>query len=79
MKDTYLDLVNINLAVLLLELLVRLLHRIDRRHCIPQVLRRERGGFHVERLLRELCELRLVHSLLLQCPERTLLDGVLRT
>jgi hypothetical protein len=74
---THLDLVNVDLAVLLLELLVRRLHRVDGRHRVPEVLRRERGALHVERLLGELRELLLVQPLLLERPERALLDRFL--
>ena len=62
----YLDLVNINLPILLLELLVRDFHRIECSHRIAQVLRSERGTLHIERLLHKLIELRLVHLLLLE-------------
>jgi hypothetical protein len=70
---TYLNLVDIHLPVLFLHLLVCHLHCVDGGHRVPQVLSRHRSGLHVERLLGELRELRLVHPLLLQHAERALL------
>ena len=77
MKSSYLDLVDVNLAILLPQLLIRLLHRIYSRHRIPQVVRRENGRLHVECLLLYLGELALVHLLLLQCAQSPLFDGSL--
>ena len=76
-RETDLELINIKLPVLLLQLLVRDFHRIESSHCIPQVLRSKRSTLHVERLLHELIELRLVHLLLLQRLQRPLLHRVL--
>jgi hypothetical protein len=73
----HLNLTDVNLAVLLAELLVRLRHRVERHHGVAQVLRRERGALDVEGLLRELRELRLVHALLLERAQGALLDRVL--
>lgn len=73
----HLDLANVDLAVLLAQVLVRLRHGVKRHHGIAQVLRRERGALDVEGLLRELGELRLVHALLLEGAQGPLLDRVL--
>lgn len=73
----YLNLVDVNLAVLLAQFLVRLLHRVHGRHGVPQVLRSKSRGFHVESLLAELSELVLVHTLLLESAKSAFLDGIL--
>lgn len=67
----HLDLVDVELAVLLLELFVGRLHRIDRRHRVSQILGRDRRLLHVEGLLLQLPDLALVQLLLFQdaqCP-----------
>ena len=61
-----LDLIHIHFPILLLQLLIRKLHRIHTHHHISQILRREHRALHVERLLRELVELRFVQLFLLQ-------------
>lgn len=77
--STHLNLVNINLPILLLNLLVCLLHRVERRHCVSQVIGGHGRALHVERLLRELRNLFFVHLLLLECAQSALLDGVLHS
>lgn len=77
MTSTHLNLVNVNLSVLLLNFLVRNFHSIKSRHCIPQIVGSHSCAFHVERLLCELGDLRLVHAFLLQRPQSSLLDGIL--
>jgi hypothetical protein len=53
-------------------------HRIERGHGVPQVLCCQGRRFHVERLLRELGQLRFVHALLLECPQCALLNSILQ-
>jgi len=77
-KTTHLDLVDVDLAVLLLELLVGRLHGVDGRHRVAQVLGCEGGLLHVERLLLQLADLSLVQLLLLEDAQRALLHGALR-
>lgn len=67
-----LDLVNVDLAVLLLERLVGALHGVDGRHDVLQVVRHHRRLFHVPRLLLQLVPLRLVQLAPLQDLERFL-------
>lgn len=64
--QTHLNLVDIKFAILFLQFLVRGLHSINRSHRISQVLSRDRGLFHVERLLLQLTDLTLVQLLLFQ-------------
>lgn len=74
---TDLDLIDVNLAVLFLQLLVCLLHGIYCGHCISKVLSRKSSRLHVERLLDQLRKLGLVHAFLLQRPHGALLYGIL--
>lgn len=67
-KHADLDLVDVNLAVLLLQFLVRLLHGIHRGHRITKVLGCKGGRLHIKRLLDKLRKLGLVHPFLLQRP-----------
>lgn len=76
-REPHLDLVNVNLSVLLLQLLVCLFHGIHCCHRIAQVLSGERGRLHVECLLSELRQLRLIHALLLESTKGALLYRVL--
>ena len=57
---TYVNIIHIDLPVLSLEVFISNPHRVDSRHCIPQVLRRKRSRLHIERLLGQLCYLRLI-------------------
>ena len=76
-RDTDLDLVDVNLAVLFLQFRVGYLHGIYRSHRITKVLGRNGGGLHIERLLDQLRKLGLVHAFLLQRPQCALLYGIL--
>ena len=57
---THVDIIRINLPVLPLEFFISSPHRFDSHHRIPQVFRRKRSRFHIERLLGQLCYLRLI-------------------
>lgn len=58
--DTHVDLIHVELPVLSLEFLISNPHRVDSRHRIPQIFRGKRSRLHIERLLRQLCYLRLI-------------------
>lgn len=77
LQTTHFDLANIDLPVLLAQFFVRLRHGIQGYHGIPQVLRRESGTLDIKGLLGKLCQLRLVHALLLECTHGALLDRFL--
>ena len=76
-RCTDLDLVDVNLSILFLQLLVSLLHSIDGGHSVAKILRRKGSRLHIKCLLDQLRKLRLVHPLLLQRPQCTLLYGIL--
>ncbi|EPE03073.1 f-box wd-40 repeat-containing protein [Ophiostoma piceae UAMH 11346] len=69
-----LDLVQVHLAVLLAQLLVRRLHGVDRRHHILEVVLHRLRLLHVPGLRLELIALRLVLLAALQHLERFLLE-----
>lgn len=73
-----LDLVDVDSLVLLLHRLVGLLHRVHSRHRVLEILRCHRRLLHVPCLLLQLHELVLVHPLLLERPQCTLLDCILQ-
>jgi hypothetical protein len=57
---THVNIIHVNLPVLSLEFFIGRPHRLDSRHRIPQVFRCERSRLHIERLLGQLCYLRLI-------------------
>jgi len=73
---SHLNLIHIHLPILLLQLLIRKLHRIHTHHHIPQILRSKHRALHIKRLLRELVELRFVQLFLLQQAQATLLQSL---
>ena len=75
--NAYFYLVNIYFSVLLLDLFICSLHRVYSGHSIPQILGYERSRLHVEGLLLKLSNLALVHLLLLEGPQCSLLNGAL--
>lgn len=68
----YLNLINVYLPVLLPQFLIGRLHSIHSGHRVAEIVCGEDGRFHVECLLLDLSELRLVHLLLLQCTQCSL-------
>jgi hypothetical protein len=76
-STTYLYLIDVEFAVLFLDLLIGNLHGAESGHGVPQIVRGNSGRFHVKGLLCKLGNLRFVHPLLLQGSKRSLLDGIL--
>lgn len=62
-------------AIVLLQLLIRSLHRIDSDHCIPEIFSGHRRIFHIEVLLLQRIDLSFVHLFLLKGADGSFLNG----